>query len=477
VKNLIPLSLFFLCCVARAATGSVQTVNCTTGTATDSYTCTITGVGAGHGLIVAAASSGNTDITNSGIPSVSDNQSDAFNLIPFWYATADVPIGVNTWFVNSAAGGSTTLTFASSATQTWDVWITETVGLAPVNASVQQSREFFDVNSASSFSTFGMDFPVQGGQYYVWAMGMDASSPHENCLSVTGGANWTEEGNGVGTDAYARAVWDSVYNGSIGSVIPGLEGVACGLASGTLVDGQMIALAFSTAVQNPPPPVRQVTNGGTAGTTETGTSKQFTINVNVGDVILATGGCAESGSATTISGISDTLGNTWTLRQGTLGSTWYGVWTGAITTGGQDTVSMSCTSSVYPTLNLMDLFNISGIDQQCNSNSSSTTVTCSVTTTGANDFVVYYLISQVNSSDISVNSLTSGVLMNTSASHTMCGYSFYAASGAAGTYSSSFGNAAGGGTEYVDSGIIAFNSSVNPSGSALTGVVSGGVVR
>jgi len=127
-------------------------------------------------------------------------------------------------------------------------------------------------------------------------------------------------------------------------------------------------------------------------------------------------------------------------------------------------------------LNLIDLMGVGAIDQQSNSNSNGSTVSNSITTTNPNDFVIYYLVSQVGSGDITVDSITNGLLLNTSASHVMSGYSFYSSTGAAATYSSEYSNSAGGGSVYVDAGIISFAAPLY-SGSVVNGVVAGGVVR
>jgi hypothetical protein len=385
---------------------------------------------AGNLLVVTIMASAATDLSNTAIPTLSDNVGDVWKVVPYTFATADAGMGQFTFYCPNAVGGATTLTIGSlgSVSQNIDIVATEVKGMSNSYPYLTLRRVGpGGPTDASPLTIPSVTLPT--GTYYLYNPLGDNTA---HTYTSSGGA--LTYALSLNSPDFLRAVFDKVVtSGTYSNTIT---------SSSTFAYASSIIIVFSaTAVNQNIPHTVQATQGGSLGTGDT-PIREFPLPVTSGNylVVFSTW---HSGSGS----ISDTMGNTWT--QYSASPSTYGFWVTQASSTAMDTITVTTTDTAT---SLLFEINASGI-QGHNATATTTGTTIStgnVTTVHSN----VLLESFVTANPFTTFTGSAGWFTSqTSASHFPNGLAQEQVVSTTGTYSNSFTGAV---SEPLSAGIVAF---------------------
>jgi len=371
-KFLSLIASLLLCCGIANATGYVQDVHATaSGVATATITITLT---AGN---MAILDMWNSNSGSTATPTITDNQGDVFVSSP--YSIIGLPPGISlVYYCPNVHGGSTTISLGSNGAGTlnWDMVATEVNGMANHSPIFFASYGFNQ--TSNSMASDSLTLPA--GTYYIYSHAGDLTSGS----TYTGTAGFTQRA--YTGNSYVRAVFDQTT--TIGSPTTFTNTItSTGTYGGSSTS---MLLAFSTA-PNITSRLLQIGGGGTLLGQSTATA-YMPSSVTNGNALLAF--C--NFNAQVAAGITDTIGNTWTLVDGGTSSDTFATYVTFLTSSGSDVVQCNAASS--PSLQVLELAGVSAIDKHAAAGQGGTTntsvTTASVTTTSTNEILAFFAGSQ-----------------------------------------------------------------------------------
>ena len=380
--------------------GSVQQTFCTN-SASVSISCSL-GIGATGGDlgIVTVFAGSSSDVGDTYMPQIS-----GLCAVPWKSAPTTLygvpPGGFLSFYCPNITASATTVTLteysAGTGNQTWDVMLSEVVGLA--NSSPITGATF---NFTDAVTTNTNSLTIPAGTYYLYNVFGDAYSP--NTYTNTGTAVVSRLAVGGN---YLKQLNDTVVS----------SGTYTSTVTSSHVQSQSynLFIAFSTTNQTGAN-IAQVTNGGGfAGAAYT--EKTFPLPVVAGHTLVAIGVWQ---SAQTSTGPTDTLGNTWVNICGGGAGHYYGAWEVASSAAGMDTVTLN-PSSITTSMKLFELSSITALDTSTCSQLTGTSISPNqITTAQANELLISFAVNSGACNPPLISLANSGNLISVGGSGSHC---------------------------------------------------------